>query len=630
MKSKISFFNRTIFQKNLVIFWPIWVGYLIFELLTRPGTLWVTYTRIYNEAAGSVGNNAYNTFEGQISVSNLLEALKNVLVPETMILTVCVVAVISGMALFHYLCIPRISNMVHAFPVTRLELFGTNVANGLLFLMFPQLISFLAMMAVCLSFGMMHVEYLGIFLLMQFCADLIMFSIVAFCAMISGQMFGIPLFFLAVNGLWVMLRLITEMVIEEFSYGIVGAASDSPGDVLSPLYFLMMSVGAEGIYDKNYNLTAIRFTHGGYLAAYLLPAAVIYVAAYLFYRNRELENAGDLVTVDFVRPIFRWGVAFFGAYFLGAMGSIVFVENFVGEGYIRLSYALPTAMVCGSVSFFLAWMLLEKSFHVLKKRTVIECCCFECALLVSVVVLSFWEQRIERIVPLPEEIREVTVTMDLETRMEPEDYAGVVELHRAILGNARWYHRGGDIFSRNETISFRYQLKNGEMLRRNYVVPHEFIRSESFRFYLGRESEPKRFLRSILHVDGENDMSQVTEVLYQRYHETGYYSDALKVYNRGKTELVVIRDLYRALLADAREGVLQKYYLPQRETSDTVPQRYVESISWESDQKDEEYDSYYEELHFGEDCTHLIAFLKKYRFIRSEDELHIYVEEYEE
>ena len=40
MKSKISFFNKTIFIKNVTLYWPIWGVYTIGLMFFQPVLLW--------------------------------------------------------------------------------------------------------------------------------------------------------------------------------------------------------------------------------------------------------------------------------------------------------------------------------------------------------------------------------------------------------------------------------------------------------------------------------------------------------------------------------------------------------------------------------------------------------------
>ena len=40
MKSKISFFNKTIFKKNVTLYWPIWALYTLILIIAQPLMLW--------------------------------------------------------------------------------------------------------------------------------------------------------------------------------------------------------------------------------------------------------------------------------------------------------------------------------------------------------------------------------------------------------------------------------------------------------------------------------------------------------------------------------------------------------------------------------------------------------------
>ena len=51
MKSKISFFNKTIFKKNVTLYWPIWVLYTVFLVFVQPVMFWSScyYSKYYDE-----------------------------------------------------------------------------------------------------------------------------------------------------------------------------------------------------------------------------------------------------------------------------------------------------------------------------------------------------------------------------------------------------------------------------------------------------------------------------------------------------------------------------------------------------------------------------------------------------
>ena len=48
MKSKISCFNKTIFKKNLTLYWPLWTAWLLLLLAAVPVSLY-QYMRLYKD-----------------------------------------------------------------------------------------------------------------------------------------------------------------------------------------------------------------------------------------------------------------------------------------------------------------------------------------------------------------------------------------------------------------------------------------------------------------------------------------------------------------------------------------------------------------------------------------------------
>ena len=127
MKSKRSFFNKTIFLKNVTLYWPIWGLYTIFLVFVQPLTFW---SRCY-----------YSKFYDKYTYQDKLEDLIEVIYLDVHVYFIALMALASGMALFHYLYHQKSANMIHAFPIDRVQLFGTNVLSGISFLAVPQTIS---------------------------------------------------------------------------------------------------------------------------------------------------------------------------------------------------------------------------------------------------------------------------------------------------------------------------------------------------------------------------------------------------------------------------------------------------------------------------------------------------------
>ena len=109
MKSKISCFNKTIFKKNLTLYWPLWVGFLLMQLAMVPLNLF-QYMRAY----------ANNPIARQYS------ALRNVFEIAAEPIVIFIFCVLAVMCVFSYLYNAKNTNGIHGLPVTRLELFVTN------------------------------------------------------------------------------------------------------------------------------------------------------------------------------------------------------------------------------------------------------------------------------------------------------------------------------------------------------------------------------------------------------------------------------------------------------------------------------------------------------------------------
>lgn len=115
MKSKTSFFNKTVFKKNLTRFAPVMAVYTLCLILG----MMMLYQN--NEEMGRTF-----WFASRIAGNLQLMGLVNLLF-----------APLCAMLLFGDLYNSRMCNALHAMPMRRETLFLTNVVSGLLFSMIP-------------------------------------------------------------------------------------------------------------------------------------------------------------------------------------------------------------------------------------------------------------------------------------------------------------------------------------------------------------------------------------------------------------------------------------------------------------------------------------------------------------
>lgn len=627
MKSKTSCFNTAILKKNITLYWPIWLIYTICMLILLMGQLW---TNIH-----------YHIRWGTLTESRHLQIMLDSINPATGIFAIMVMSVITAMALHSYLFASKSCNMIHAFPVTRGELYRTNVFTGLLFLIVPIILTFIASIFLCLSYGITCVEYLGIWFVTMAEAAVICYATATFCAMFSGQLFALPIYFIAVNVIGPGMISLFSALVNFLGFGLRVSIDTSNFAWMSPVYFVCNKVCLQGFMenvDREYLCTDLKFFGIGYLSAYLLVAVALFVAAYVIYKKRPLEQAGNLLTVSWLKPVFRWGVGIFGG-LSGAFFIVGLIENILG--IISKGWILLLALLVGIVVFFVAQMFMEKKFRIFCKRIWIECGCLCVTVLAVFGVLFVTKSQMENFIPPAEQIEEATVQLSYKCGYEKEDVKQVIALHKAILAKKDSFDKLDSWGEHCAGISISYRLKNGKLIERTYIVPSDGEGEEIVDYCLKQESDPVRFTDNFLCASNER-IKNVTEGEFDLYDKDYNYVRSTKFTEEQ------IRQILAAAGEDVKEGNLQKYNLASSWLYDDAPKSFACNLNMyepydyrkETDvvQKTgnflrNSYNYLYEEssncyiyFNLGEDCTHVIDALLDIGAIQSVDELQVYEE----
>ena len=154
MRSGTSFFNSTLYRKNMARFWPIWAVYTLIWAFLMPLqflTLPAQYTGASSDLAGRLMRQA-NQIPQLLSGGNFIAFGAGV---------VC------AMAVFSYLYSARSACMMHALPMDRKSLFFTSYLSGLSFLLLPNAAIFLSTLAVELLFGCVNLPALVSWMVVQ-------------------------------------------------------------------------------------------------------------------------------------------------------------------------------------------------------------------------------------------------------------------------------------------------------------------------------------------------------------------------------------------------------------------------------------------------------------------------------
>ena len=354
MRSKTSWFNRTLFVKNLTRFWPVWALYAVLWAFVMPVNL-----------LSSVRYGGLNTA--------VRFAERDVLyMGQATVLTTLLFGVLAAMCVFSYLYNSRSVGMYHALPLRREGLFLTSYLSGLSFLAGPAVLVFLLTLAAEAAAGHANAGALSMWLTVHLLCILFFYSFAVFCAMFTGNILALPAFYGILSGLAAAIYAILDGLLGQFLYGydrvdwalrlmlwLTPSAHLYSGlqvweDVVRPY-----ENEAQALLDGS---TRYVFQGLHIALAYALVGVALTLCALCLYRRRRLESAGDVVSVGWVRPVFKYGVGACSA----LVGGVVLYSLFgqsgsAGSPLELLAWMLP----CGAMGYFVAEMLLQKSFRVL-------------------------------------------------------------------------------------------------------------------------------------------------------------------------------------------------------------------------------------------------------------------------
>lgn len=479
MQSKTSYFNATLFRKNLTRFWPLWglasfIGALfpLAVLLDMAHRGWHTYTapeftRMYYEVVSAV------------PVISLVYA------------ALCAVAVWS------YLYNARSVGMMHTLPIRREGLFLTNFLSGLSMTLIPYAVTGVLCVIVSLCGGAFDAKGLAVTVLAVLGESFFYFSSATFAAFITGNAFAMP----ALYALLHFLAALLDFLVSSFARGFIfGFSTNYTGAVewLSPTVYLVHNVYPNGQYTEvqrtfsdgtlytDQLLTAVDLENFWLVGIYALAGVVLTVLALILYRRRRSETSGDVVAVGWLRPVFRYGVAGLCALLGGQLLYSLFWYGFQQGEYYDTLPMVVCLLAAGAIGYYGASMLLAKSLKVFRGSwkglgIVLLGCVLVCC------VLHFDLLGVADRVPEAGQIRQLEVrAADNSYTLTPERDADLVEqirsLHQAVIADEAHVRvlddshdftlpEEADPNTTHTGLRLIYILNNGTRVERWYYLP---------------------------------------------------------------------------------------------------------------------------------------------------------------
>lgn len=474
-------FHPTLFRKNMTRFWPIWALYGAFWLFALPINLFTSYQS--REAVYSLGD--VSLTGPQYFARSLVPDSAPAAVPMGLIF-----GILAAMAVFSYLYQSRSVGLMHALPLRREGLFLTNYLSGLSFFALPLLVVFLLTLGAEALMGAVYLPALFCWLVANLLVALFFYSFAVFCAMFTGHILALPAFYGILNGLAFGICTLLMQVLPEFVYGFYPTYGPTQlTGWITPAYQLLRALYTQEVATPD-GLSAYRLTGLGYVFLYALAGLVLAALALVIYRRRQLERAGDVVSVSWVRPIFKYGVAFCTALSLGLLLYLLFLPY-----ELRGPWPFLICMIfAGAVGYFAAEMLLQKSFRVFARGWP-GVAAFSLALVAAMCCIVFDLTGFERRVPDPAQVASVafdgvgsapndSASHAAHQSTDPEEIALVARLHAALVAERDLSRQTGYTVERqalaggtidietqaNRTIRLSYALANGKQMFRQYPI----------------------------------------------------------------------------------------------------------------------------------------------------------------
>ena len=361
MRSKTSCFNSTLFKKNLSRYWPLW-GLASFGGAMFPLAMLVNLLHD--------GFQLWSPLETR-------QAYYTVLSYGVPVISI-VYAILCAMAVWSYLYNARSVGLMHTLPIRREGLFVTNVLSGLVMMAIPYAVTGVLIVLVSFLYG--GFEPVGVLVTILGVAgeSVFFFGLATFCAFIVGNVFMLPALYALFNFLAVLTDFTVNLLAQGFCFGIYSSYSGTV-EWLSPVVYLMQKISPNSTYETQWVTdrlggqryetsvpTSVTLENGWLIAVYAAVGVVLMVLAWLMYRRRRSESAGDVVAVGWMKPVFRYGCAAYSAILGGRLLYALFWESFQNGLYFTVLPMILCMIVGGAVGYYAASMLLAKTPRVFK------------------------------------------------------------------------------------------------------------------------------------------------------------------------------------------------------------------------------------------------------------------------
>ncbi len=449
MKSNKCLFSPAIFKSDFRRFVPYSVILLVVQLIIFPVVIYSNY--------GKTSPLGFDSFLSHSIASSGFAF---------------VFAGVEALLVFSYLFSANKCNALHAFPIGRRALFTTSLTAGYVLLVLPQLLGFACGIPAVLQYS----KEAGKIILMQtiaiFGESFIYYAVAVLAVMLAGNLFAGGVIYLFLQFGYPLFAALFDNAVCTFGYGIVTVQKlTGVTEYFSPAVCLFSTkmrldnmyagVIGEATSDGQYYIS---------LAVLAAVAVVLLALAWLLYKKRALECAGDMTAYPAEIPV----LSVLASMLCGACASMLLS--------LMLDFE-PVGSLCAYILFavlffFAAQMVLRKSARVFAAKQFIICAVTVAVSFAAVFAVAQVEMRY---IPSAGAVKSAAVNCSYELEVsDPAQIETVEQIHRMLIDSRKDTEKKRktnydseeylDDYIDWHSISITYTLTGGRTVQRSYSM----------------------------------------------------------------------------------------------------------------------------------------------------------------
>ena len=456
MKSKTSYFNKSIFLKDMKSYWSLWMAEIFIALLV------ITFPVM------AIKNNIVQS--GINDTAQITDNIKKFLLSTTNIITnpvfIFVLSIVAAITIFQYLFNSRDLYMIHSLPIKRGCLFVSHYLAGFLIIIIPYIVGFITLFAANIAYQT-HIASKLLFGLFQVITMIMLFySLACGIVIMSGNTAISIVIYVVANILYIAAYFMISIVNTFFSYSMneftVVNVIKNKFAWLSPIVYLCDKTGIKGGNIKTGSMTVFTFV--------LMAGIAVFIIAFVLYKKRKSEAVGDTMAFSWCKAVFKSVFSILAGAYLAIIVFVIYFDNTSMTYHARQKYALAlivSVLIFTAICYFISEMIIKKTFMVFKNFSVVNL-----AVVLVIVFGSVMAAKtglLEQKIPDAKDVAliEITNSQNLIAVTEKNEIEEYVKLCKKIE------EEKPEIKDETCYVKYKYYLNNGSEVCVSYSLPED-------------------------------------------------------------------------------------------------------------------------------------------------------------